>query len=427
MLKYFILILLISCNVLLRENNFPLIPQTIDIEYCSDRNKIGLVSNYIKQEIGKNSWEDVQSKLVSSEKSDEINKSLNLQKARNTIASCVVVLFEAIPTGSARNLNDISITNALKDIDMSVSYEKLENANNYIKSFIPMPEKTISLSILMNPIDILPCKRFKSIELKECDFYTSLETTQVLLLREYKELGKTDDEVIISASDWKKFCSGEITLPDKSSKQYRINLIESKEALIDLIELMPQTMNSSNNYTSALRYNFFFIALNNPAYYLQAGSIRKWVIDREEIFSRDLKQKFPEYAKVSLENEIESAVIEQWIHGYKNNNNIYYKYKYLFRALDHINYDYKSKLKDIFNIHSVIKKNRPDTIKNAFESYSNEIKKNELNQNNLKKYSINEFTNLFISSEEIITNEINLYFDKRKKEGNSIYEKVCRK
>ena len=425
MLKFFIILLLLTCNLTLRNSVFPGIPDNIDKEFCTNRDSIGNVVQYIKYEVDSNSWEDVQGKLVISDNPKSIEKSLNLQKARNLIANCIVILFEAIPTGSARNLKEINTSNALKDIDMSVSYDKLENANNYLKSLIPKPEKTLLFSILMNPIDILPCKRFKGLELKECVFHTSLETTQVILLREFEGIGKVDDENVIPENEWKKLCSGNIVLPDKNSKQYKINLIESKESLKDFIELMPSLMSSSNNYSSALRYNFFYIALNNPAYYLQAGSIRKWVIDREEIFSKELKQKYPDYNKIFFENENESAVIEQWIHAQKNNKNIYYKYKYLFRALDHIGYDYKIKLQDFNNIIKVLKKNRPENIYLAFDSYNKQGLEDDSKE--FKKFTFNEFNEIFSKAESIINEEINFYFEKRKKEGNSIYDKVCKR
>jgi hypothetical protein len=188
---------------------------------------------------------------------------------------------------------------------------------------------------------------------------------------------------------------------------------------------MPSLMSSSNNYSSALRYNFFYIALNNPAYYLQAGSIRKWVIDREEIFSKELKQKYPDYNKIFFENENESAVIEQWIHAQKNNKNIYYKYKYLFRALDHIGYDYKIKLQDFNNIIKVLKKNRPENIYLAFDSYNKQGLEDDSKE--FKKFTFNEFNEIFSKAESIINEEINFYFEKRKKEGNSIYDKVCKR
>ena len=425
MLKYFIITLFFTCNLIIRNSSFSNIPENLDKEFCSNRDKIGSVINFIKYEIELNSWEDVQGKLVISDNPKNIERSLNLQKARNLIANCIVILFGAIPTGSARNLNDITTSNALKDIDMSVSYDKLDNANNYLKSLIPKPEKTLLMSILMNPLDILPCKRFKGLELKECVFYTSLETTQVILLREFEGIGKSDDENSISENEWKKLCSGSFVLPDKNSKQYKINLIESKESLNEFIELMPSTMNSSNNYSSALRYNFFFIALNNPAYYLQAGSIRKWVIDREEIFSKELKQKYPDYNKTYLENENEAAIIEQWIHAQKNNKNIYYKYKYLFRALDHIGYDYKIKLQDFYNIHKVLKKNRPENLNLAFDSYSKQSLESDSKE--LKNYTLIDFKEIFSKAEDTINEEFNNYFEKRKKEGNSINEKVCKK
>ena len=356
MLKIFIIFLLFSCNIVQKDSILPDFPDSLEKEFCSNRVKIGSVAQFIKLEIKTNSWEEIQSKLVNSDNPKQVEKSLNLQKARNLIANCIVILFEAIPTGSARNLTDINTLDALKDIDMSVSYDKLENANNYLRSLIPKPEKTLLISILMNPIDILPCKRFKGLELKECIFHTSLETTQVILLREFEGIGKVDDENIIPDSDWKKLCSGNFELPDKNSNQYKINLIESRESLKDFIEFMPSMMNSSNNYRSALRYNFYYIALNNPAYYLQAGSIRKWVIDREDVFSKELKQKYPDYYKAYFENENESAIIEQWIHAHKSNKNFYYKYKYLFRTLDHIGFDYKVKLKDVYNINMILKK-----------------------------------------------------------------------
>ncbi len=425
MLKYFIILLFFTCNLTIRNSSFSNIPENLDKDFCSNRDKIGSITNFIKFEIESNSWEDIQGKLVISDNPKNIEKSLNLQKARNLIANCIVILFGAIPTGSARNLNDINTSNALKDIDMSVSYDKLDNANNYLKSLIPKPEKTLLMSILMNPLDILPCKRFKGLELKECVFYTSLETTQVILLREYEGIGKSDDENSISENEWKKLCSGIFVLPDKNSKQYKINLIESKESLNEFIELMPSTMNSSNNYSSALRYNFFFIALNNPAYYLQAGSIRKWVIDREEIFSKELKQKYPDYYKIYLENENETAIIEQWIHAQKNYKNIYYKYKYLFRALDHIGYDYKVKLQDFYNIYKVLKKNRPENLNLAFDSYNKQSMESDSKE--LKNYTLIEFKEIFSKAEDTVNEELNNYFEKRKKEGNSIYEKVCKK
>jgi hypothetical protein len=422
-----------QCNFGIRDVVLPKL-SNIDSIYCSTDGGVIEAGKYISSIIGKSTWEDVQTKLIEENSELSNQKSIRLQEARSIIAACAVLLFQAVPTGSARDLADINTKNALKDIDMSVPIDKTEDANQWLSTIVKNPDKTMSLALLMNPLDTIPCRAFKGKDLTECGKINTLETTQLLLLREYQNAGKVKGEFHFAQKDKiDAVCPTGFVLPKEDHRIFKILALKKKKDLENFVTELPEKMNSENNFTSKNRIYFFYIALNNPAYYLQSESLRRWVVQREDEFQKEMLNKYPDYAsgKGIIEIERDGAVLEQYISAVRYDDSLYYKNKYMFRAMDHIGFDIEKKIPEFAAIHRILKKTRPDSIDESFIALQNSMKSDEFNKEvALKKYSKSlpkeEFVKIIKEADKVQFDALVKYFEDRKKDQNSIWRAVCK-
>ena len=428
-----ILILVLSnCSVGVKNVTLPEI-DSVSPEYCSKDGKIKDVAGYIEGVTDGKSWEEVQGELIKENSEDSNQVSIRLQKARALIASCAVVLYGAVPTGSARDLNDINTKNALKDIDMSVPVDSSDKANKWLRNLIKDPDRTMLLALLMNPIDALPCRDFKGKELTDCGVKNTLETTQLMLLREWENAGKTIDEThFAKKEDILSMCPRGYNLPDKESVNQILDL-DSEEKLNDYVKDLPDTMSAKNNFSSKKRIYFLYTALHNPAYYIQSESIRRWVIQREDGFNKELSSRYPAYAsgKGIRDIEEEGAVFEQYLQAVRHGESFYYRFKYLFRAMDHVDFDIEKKTPELAAFHRLLKKTRPDTLEKSYEQLKNMISAEVgNNEKALIKYknnfSYSEFRKVVEDSERAQIDALKKFYQERRKDPNSIWPKVCK-
>ncbi|MCB1179813.1 MAG: hypothetical protein KDK36_19710 [Leptospiraceae bacterium] len=421
-----------NCALLFEKDPGNKLPEisSIDSEFCKTEEKVYDVALVIRGNIRSSTWGDVQDKLVRSDKKEDGDLSIRLQKARAIIAKCANLLYGAVPTDSARNLEDISLKKKKKDIDMSVPMENVESSNEWLATTVPNPDKRMELSLLMNPIDSLPCRMFKGKDIIECSKSNTIQTTKIMMGRELKNVDKHDWS---TKKDLDFICPGGFNKPSEGSPEEKILSVSSKSDLEELVKTLPQKMESSNDYKSGRRFRYFFLALADVAYYVEPESIRRWVIDREDIFKEDLAKKFPDYnkSKPAREIETEGAVLEQWLQTSRHGHSFYYKFKYLFRAMDHIGFDVNKKVPELSALHTLLKKTRPDTLKQAYDEFMKvvdtpEVKSNKSLGKLSKSTGFEDFKSLIDKSEELQKKALLQYIDSRKTKKDSVWGKVCK-
>lgn len=403
------------CTTLFKKQPVPIIQENPDGASCNREEMWEPILSFINYEVRGSSWETIQG-LYSLDKSVEsVERSIALQKSRNLLGLCITILFDAIPTGSNRDLKKIDPNNALKDLDMTVSLEKLSLAERWLQSKISDPERMLSMSLLVDPLENLPCGSLKEDKLEECSLNVSKESLQIILLTRKEMIKKT-----------KQICDGSWDIPEKNSFLQSLAMNKKPAEFENFLY-----ENNIKNPEKRKRYYFYFLATNNPAYYVQPGSLRKWVIEREPELKNRFAKEFPSYSKTNPEPEIEGALIEQWIHSIENEDNFYYKYKYIFRALEHINYDIEKNLFELSNIHRLIRKNRPETQKEVYYILLNlKNKKEYSNDKFFIKYpdlfEYREFLWILERAENEITKTLKNFINEKKQLKNSVINSTCR-
>ncbi len=421
-----------QCAILSEKDPGTQLPEISSINegFCKTEEKLYNVALVIRGNIGSSTWADTQDQLIRSSKPEDGDRSIRLQKARAIIAKCASILFGAVPTGSARNLEDINLKNAKKDIDMSVPMENTETANEWLNRVVPEPDKRMELALLMDPVDSLPCRRFKGKDLVECAKVNTVQTTKIMLTREMNHIDKHD---WTSKKDLDFVCPSGVELVEKNSADEKILQIKTKKELEDFVGKLPAKMESTNGFKSGNRYRYFFIALADVAYYLEPESIRRWVIEREDVFRDNLKQNFSDYhnSKDTREIETEGAVLEQWLQTSRHGHSFYYKYKYLFRAMDHIGFDVDKEIPVLAALHRVLKKTRPETTKDAYTEFLKIQNEKEVQSEgslaSLKKnLSFSEFEEIVNSADKKQKDALQSYIQKRKKSKNTVWGQFCK-
>lgn len=420
-----------------------IVPNTVSIPelkevnetFCKNESELQATATYIKTKVGEKTWEEVQDELLRSGTEEGKSESLKLQKARAVIAKCANILHGAVPTGSARNLEEIDLKNVKKDIDMSVPFEKVEEANKWLGSLVQDADRVMLLTLLGDPISPLICKDLPKKEMLTCAAQTVKETTQIMILSEIKHSRKNFSEKGEGAllTDFVQICAGGFMLPEASSPVYEVFQVSNKQEKERFLSRYPKIPSKASNYRSSIRFQVLFYGLQNPAYYLQPGSIRKWVIDREKDFKEKMLKEAPEYmtSREVQELETEGAVFEQWIQAMRHGNSFYYRNKYLFRAMEHIGFDSKSKTPELAAVHKVLKRTRPETLSGAYKDFMDLLKQGETKKEKaLSKWNEtlteNEFKKVILSQEKIQTDALFHYFQSRKKKKDSVWNMVCR-
>lgn len=412
---FFLLSLFLSCTSFFKKEPIPSFVSNPDLSFCSTDENWKPIINFIQSEIRSSNWEDVQSRYSTDANPGSRERSLALQKSRNLLGTCITILYGGIPTGSNRNLKEIDENNALKDLDITLSVENLPKAEKWLFSKIAEPERVLLISLLMDPIENLPCGRLTGEKLEACALEVSRESLQIILLSRKSLIKKTG-----------QICEGRWDIPDESSSLSKLTSQKTPEEFEKFTAYA-----KIENPDIKKRYFFYYLSSNNPAYYVQPGSLRKWVIEREPDFKKRFESEFSTYSKTSPEPEIEGAFLEQWIHSIENEKFFYYKYKYIFRALSHINYDFEKNLSDLFHIHRLVKKKRPETLKEVYTTL--------MYLKNQDRYKSDEFfikyPNLFEYREflwiiERAENTINLTLknaiNEKRKTKYSVINSMCR-
>ncbi|MCB1159739.1 MAG: hypothetical protein KDK45_19725, partial [Leptospiraceae bacterium] len=248
--------------------------ESVDTAYCQKDEELGYVSYIIRSEIGSSSWAEFHKPLLASNSQNDKDRSLRVLKARAILAKCAVLLFEAIPTGSARDISSIiNLESALKDIDMSVSYKNLETAKDWLKDRVEEPDRAIELSLLLDPIDILSCRAESKDKVESCVQEDVLTTSKIILLNEKKMRERhLEGEHTASESSLKQLCSANFTLPEPKSPATEIFSVESGKEYKGFLQ-----KNAIDPLSpKAVRFYAIFLALKDSAYYMQSGSIRTW-------------------------------------------------------------------------------------------------------------------------------------------------------
>ena len=406
--------------------------ERVDTIFCSDRSAVDAISGYVRGVLGEASWEEAQSRLVKSEAAADSATSLRLQQARALIARCAQLLFGAIPTGSARNLADISVTNALKDIDMSAPFENVEAANRWLRGLVKDPDRTMLLSLLAEPTSSLPCRSLPEPAVLPCTRANVLETAHIAILHEIQSVKHAGEVSFASTSDVARICPSGFLLPPADSIAYRVleTTAAEERAFAESFPLLPA---EGQRYRSAVRYKVLFMALKNPAYYLQPGSIRKWVVEREEIFRLDLETRHPDYAGAARAASVEreGAVLEQWIHAMRHAKSFYYRFKYLFRAMEHIGFDVDREVPELAAMHRVMKKTRPATVADVHADYLRQLSAGAVEgEPALRTWgqdvSRERVARMVSESDDKQLNALLDYYRTRRREPDSIWNEVCR-
>ncbi len=403
--------------------------------FCKNEEGLKMTANYIKNKVGENDWESTQDRLLRPGTEEGKQESLRLQKARAVIAKCANILYGAIATGSARNLEEIDLKNVKKDIDMSVPFEKVEEANEWLSSLVSDSDRVMLLTILGDPITALVCRNLSKKEAISCTRQTVKETTQIMILSEIKHSRKNFSEKGEGAllTDFVQICPGGFILADSNSPVYEIFQVSNKQEREKFLSRYPKIPTKASNYRSSIRFQVLFYGLENPAYYLQPGSIRKWVIDREKDFKEKMQKDTPEYmnSQEILELETEGAVFEQWIQAMRHGNSFYYRNKYLFRAMEHIGFDIKTKTPELYSIHKVLKRTRPETLSYSYKDFMELVKLKETKKEKAlakwdEKLTEDEFKKVILIQEKIQTDALFQYFNSINKKKNSIWNQVCK-
>ncbi|MDX1959935.1 MAG: hypothetical protein SFU98_15295 [Leptospiraceae bacterium] len=404
----------------------------VDKKFCENKDNLSSISLVIKGTLGDKSWEEVQSEYIKSATTESNAKSLLLQQARATLAICAKELYGAVPTGSARDLTEINTKNALKDIDMSVPFDNVETSNQWLKNLVPEPDKMLLFSLLSEPISSLPCRALKGKSLTSCSLHNTTETSQILVLNEIlNNKSHSKDAHYASPKDITRICPTGFILPPEYSEVYSI-LSLNPETQNEFVSKFPELPKKTSSYKSSVRYKVIFIALKNPAYYLQPDSIRKWVVEREKVFTDELNSKYPNYvaSKNAREIEKEGAVLEQWIFAHRYADSFYYRFKYLFRALEHISFDIEKENGELFAIHKLLKKTRPSSIKDAYTDFiklnDSEAQKEVPKLAELKSITQEKFEEIVKTSEAKQITAILEYYKSRRKEKNTTWNQICR-
>lgn len=401
-------------------------------DFCTNETSLSGIGNYIKFKIADKSWEEVQGELIKTNTPESIEESKNLQKARAVIASCAKELYGAVPTGSARNLAEIDTKNALKDIDMSVPLENVESSNIWLKKIVPDPDRMMLVTLLGDPIAALPCKEQKGKHALSCARANALETAHILLINEIRNSAHKDSHSA-PMSKLANFCPSGFILPPEKSFVYSFFEAAGPDEEKKFTEGLPASPTKESKYRSSTRYRILFNSVKNPAYYMQPGSIKRWVIDREKDFSEKLAKDFPDYVsnRPVQETEREGALFEQMIHSLRHEESFYYRWKYFFRAVDHAGLDSEKDAPEISAIHKVLKKTRPAKIEEVhsdlMKAYSAGALKDFKSLSFIDdKYSIESLKTLIASNETRLKNSVRDFINSRKTKKSSIFPALCK-
>jgi hypothetical protein len=287
------------------------------------------------------------------------------------------------------------------------------------------------MSFLIHPLEQIPCKTIKGVEALECAKSNTKENLEIMLLSEERLTKKHPDESA-DLNELKEFCPA---WRIRSSEIEKIVEIDSHEEIQKFAAKLPAEPNKDTGYKSSPKYEVLFTALHNHAYYIMTGSLRRWVIEREKEFENEMNSKYPDYTKSKEVKDVEreGAVMEQILHSSRHRKSFYYKYKYLFRAMDHIGFEVDKKIPELSVIHTLLKKTRPDTIDDAYS----EIRKllnsgitKEKEYSVLKKYEEKLTPSLFAEMvkkyDKLQYDALREYFAKRANEKNSVWAPVCK-
>jgi hypothetical protein len=265
-----------------------------------------------------------------------------------------------------------------------------------------------------------------------CAINNTVETSQILVLNEITNAkSHTPDSHYASVKDISKICPTGFILPPEYSEVYSIITLTPAEEK-EYIGKFPDSPKKTSSYKSSIRYKIILTALKNPAYYIQAESIRKWVVEREKDFQDELSSKYAIYSsgKGVREIETEGAVLEQWIHAHRHADSFYYKFKYLFRALEHIGFIVEKETPELASVHKLLKKTRPSSLKDAYTDLvklnTPDAQKESPKLIELNNITYEKFEELIKKSETKQLNAILEYYKIRRKEKNSTWNQVCK-
>lgn len=404
----------------------------VDRNFCLNSNEFKQVVSFIHHQIGQESWQVVASSLSQSNREVENKTLLRLQRARNFVAKCIKTLFDAEPTGSARDLSKISQDNALIDIDMSVEPSRIDDAKSWLSGLFPEPEKTLSLSLLIDPITLLACKTTHQHSRLNCVYDNTVAAAKLSLFRHNKfqpqaVYGLTH---IASLKVADRICPTSYIFPDNAHVFLALTN-HDHEKRQRFIGKYPDVTQTSPGFQSTANYELLVPGINDSAYYWQAGSIRRWVIEREPIFQDKLDGQFNSYAfDVQVKAiETEGAVFEQWLFAENHKDSFYYQRKYLFRALDQIGFSITGSTPEIAYIFNSLASSRPSSSQDAYREFmrrnSEKGQEKEPYLNKLNHISYDEFVTIVEQAEIVHINAILEYFKARRSENYSIWNEIC--
>lgn len=407
-----------------RKDKLPL-PAQMESSYCQTGDNLSYVAYIIRSHIGDKSWAKFHKPLLHSQKLEEQIKSQRVRKARVIFARCAQLLYDAVATGSARDLTAIIEKDAtLVDIDMSVPFQNLNQAEKWLKDYIPNAEKSLEMAFLLNPIENLACRNNQDRALYQCVHKDVLSTSQLLILLERKQ--QNQDHL---NQEFQAICPTEIITPKTTPLFQSLFAVKTENDFSEF--LLSQQIKKDN--PQAGRYYALYLGLQNSAYYLQSGSIRRWVVERESVFLNKMNKAHPNYLKNQQMKKIqaEGAIIEQFLRSNHRKNSFYYKYKYLFRAASHAGYDIEKKLPIFAAIHKVSKIHRPKTFSETLAGLNQSLKQSiHKKYPALKAYrrgiSAEQLKKITQTAEKKIFQAIKLFYKSRKNSPYSIWPKICR-
>lgn len=408
------------------------IVDTVDRNFCLNSNEFRQVVGFIHQQIGQASWQVVASGLSQSNRVVENKNLLRLQRARSVVAKCIKILFDAEPTGSARDLSKISQDNALIDVDMSVEPGRIDEAKSWLSASFPEPEKTLSLSLLIDPITLLACKTTHEHSRLNCVYNNTVAAAKLSLIRHNKFQAQAvyDLTQITSLKVSDRVCPTNYKFPDNAHVFLALTDPdhETRQRFIVKYREAPET---NLGLQSKANYELLVSGINDSAYYWQAGSIRRWVIEREPIFQDKLNRQFNNYALDDQVKAIETegAVFEQWLFAENHKDSFYYQRKYLFRALDQIGFSITGSTPEIAYIFNSLASSRPSSPQDAYREFmrwnSNKGQEKGPYLNKLNHISYDEFVAIVEQAEIVHINAILEYFKARRSENYSIWNEIC--
>ncbi|MEM7182240.1 MAG: hypothetical protein AAF518_15100 [Spirochaetota bacterium] len=403
-------------------------PSVIDKKYCEKDAKLSYLAYVLRSRIGDKTWSDFHRPLLTSHKAEDKEYSLQVLKARAAFARCAELLFAAISTGSARELDTLlSTESALKDIDMSVPAQNLLPANKWLQGYIKDPDKTLEMSLLLDPVEILACRKLSGSALVGCVEKDVYAISQILLRKE-TELRKVDGGThAASEEDLHKLCPGNFSKSKNTIFEDRLFQQKTQQDVVNLLK-------SYAHYSEEekIRYHAVYLALENPAYYMQSGSIRRWVVEREPEILSGVKKLYSRYLKSKQVRllQAEGAILEQFIRASRHKNSFYYKFKYLFRAADHAGFMAKERLPELYAIHKIAKKTRPDKL----QDLERELEMKRLNGDwkeypALQKYrngmTLESLQALISTSEKELLKVLRSFYQKRRQQKINVWNQIC--